>query len=105
MKKGDIILVSFPFTDFTDSKLRPAVIIAVTGFDVTACFLTTKINNQEPTDILINPTTINGLKKQSLIKPLKITTIEKNLVVGKLGKLLDVELLELNIKLKIALQL
>ena len=37
MAKGDIILVTFPFTDLTGSKLRPAVILAETAIDITVC--------------------------------------------------------------------
>ena len=33
MKKGDIVLIEFPFTDLIDSKLRPAIILLVTRFD------------------------------------------------------------------------
>ena len=105
MKKGNIILVNFPFTDFKGFKLRPAVIVAVGSYDVTACFITTKVQNAEPMDVLLNPNSFNGIKKQSLIRPLKIMTFEKSMVAGKLGNLTTEEIVELNIKLKAALQL
>mgnify|MGYP003344528084 CR=1 FL=1 len=41
MTKGDIVLIPFPFTDLTGSKLRPALILATTEHDVTVAFITT----------------------------------------------------------------
>ena len=41
MAKGDIVLITFPFTDLSGSKLRPAVILAETISDITVCFITT----------------------------------------------------------------
>ena len=41
MPKGDIILITFPFTDLSGSKLRPAIILASTTLDFTVCFITT----------------------------------------------------------------
>jgi len=38
MAKGDIVLITFPFTDLSGSKLRPAVILAETEEDLTVCF-------------------------------------------------------------------
>jgi mRNA interferase MazF len=35
MAKGDILLITFPFTDLTGSKLRPAVVLAETTLDIT----------------------------------------------------------------------
>ncbi len=34
MAKGDIVLVTFPFTDLSGSKLRPAVIIFCDDMDI-----------------------------------------------------------------------
>jgi len=35
MIKGDIVLISFPFTDLCGSKLRLAVILAASSLDLT----------------------------------------------------------------------
>jgi mRNA interferase MazF len=105
MAKGDIVLVTFPYTDLTGTKLRPAVILTETDVDITACFITTQLHWQEPTDLLLNPSYINGLKKQSLIRTGKISTLSRELVQGLLGELSMNELDELNQKLKTLLQL
>lgn len=50
MAKGNIVLITFPFTDLSGSKLRPAVVLADTGSDMTVCFITTQAGWQEATD-------------------------------------------------------
>ena len=105
MTKGDTILVTFPFTNLSGSKLRPAVILFESNLDFTACFITTQIQWQEPTDVLLLPNQNNGLRKESLIRTNKIATIDRQLAKGLLGKLNNEELLDLNSKLKLLLQL
>ncbi len=105
MAKGDIVLITFPFTDLTGSKLRPAVVLADTSLDLTACFITTQIGWNEPTDVLLTPSGTNGLRKQSLIRTSKIATLDRDLTKGILGKLTQTELADLNNKLKILFQL
>ncbi|MCU0336912.1 MAG: type II toxin-antitoxin system PemK/MazF family toxin [Sediminibacterium sp.] len=105
MAKGDILLICFPFTDLTGSKLRPAVILAETSIDITVCFITTQLQWQDSTDIRLDPTPFNGLKKQSLIRTSKIATIDKALAKGLLGKLTSVEIGEINKNLKAIFQL
>ena len=105
MAKGDIVLITFPFTDLSGSKLRPAVVLADTGFDLTVSFITTQIGWQETTDVLIIPTIVNGLRKQSLIRTSKIATLDRSLAKGLLGKLSITEITDLNSKLKVLLQL
>ena len=105
MAKGDIILITFPFTDLSGSKLRPAVILADTNDDVTVTFVTTQLKWREPTDVLLNPTSNNGLKLPSLIRTSKIATLDKTLIKGRIGKLTVDELRGLNEQLKLILKL
>jgi mRNA interferase MazF len=105
MKKSDIVLIVFPFTDLSGTKLRPAVILAETESDITVCFITTQIEWQESTDILLQPSAINGLRKQSLIRIGKIATLDKSLAKGLLGNLSENEISTLNRNLKIFFQL
>src|SRR5258706_3814520 len=105
MPKGDIVLITFPFTDLSGSKLRPAVILTDTTLDLTVCFITTQIQWQEPTDVTLLPNLTNRIKKQSLIRTSKIATLDRSLGKGLLGRLTPNELTELNNKLKLLLQL
>ncbi len=105
MVKGDIVLITFPFTGLSGSKLRPAVVLAYTTLDITTCFITTQIGWQEPTDILIPSSSASGLRKQSLIRTNKIATLDRSLARDLLGKLSHAELIDLNTQLKILLKL
>jgi len=51
MAKGEIVVITFPFTDLSGSKLRPAVILADTTQDVTVAFINTQLKWQEPTEV------------------------------------------------------
>jgi len=106
-KKGDIVLVPFPFTNLTGEKIRPALILSgkEIGDDVTLCFISSLI----PKKILNNEVLVKkegknfsntGLKTNSIIKVTKIATLEKKIILGKLG-ILDVENL---IKVKIIIK-
>lgn len=87
MTKGDIVLIPFPFSDFSGNKVRPALILFVSEDDITVCFLSTKFNRQTEFDLEIEPSEFNGLKKVSLLRLDKFATIEKELVIGRLGTL------------------
>ena len=105
MKKGNIILIPFPFTDLTGKKLRPAIILIATDYDLTVSFITSQIKWKENTDLELLPTNLNGIKIPSLIRLSKIATIDRSLAIGKLGELQHNEIMELNNKLKIIFQL
>ena len=99
MKKGDIVLLSFPFTDLKGNKIRPALVLVVSDLDIIVAFITTQFKWQNPYDILLEPNDSNGLKKTSLIRLSKITTIDKDLILGKLGELnaFDIEIINRNL--------
>ena len=96
MKKGDIILLSFPFTDLKGTKIRPALILVVSDLDVVVAFITTQFKWKNPYDILLEPNESNGLKKTSLLRLSKITTMDKDLILGKLGELDSLDMQNIN---------
>jgi len=105
MKKGDIVLIPFPFTNLKGSKKRPAVILFINDFDVIVSFITTQLKWNESTDVLIKPNLVNRLKKPSLIRTNKLATLEKILIIGKIGELKSSTLKELDNKLKVLFDL
>lgn len=96
MKKGDIVLLSFPFTNLKGNKIRPALVLFVSDLDIIVTFITTQIKWQNSNDIFLEPSDLNGLKKTSLIRLSKITTIDKELVLGKLGEVNALDLQTIN---------
>ncbi|HEY4195375.1 MAG TPA: type II toxin-antitoxin system PemK/MazF family toxin [Mucilaginibacter sp.] len=105
MSKGNIVLIPFPFTDLSGNKLRPALILIENTLDVTVSFITTQLHWQEPTDILLHPSTKNGIKKSSLVGLSKIATVDRALIAGSIGTLSSTQITELNLKLKIIFQI
>ncbi|MEK7536034.1 MAG: type II toxin-antitoxin system PemK/MazF family toxin [Patescibacteria group bacterium] len=85
-KNGVIVLVPFPFTDLTGSKIRPAVIISqnLPGDDVVVVFITSK-SGAGKFDVKIKASERNGLKINSFIKCSKMATLDKKIVLGELG--------------------
>ena len=90
---GKIVLVPFPFTDLTSTKLRPALIISKTdkdAEDLIVCFITSRINDRPSSAEFLFKTyhkdfLQSGLKVDSVIRFNKIATLNKKLVLGELG--------------------
>ncbi len=80
MKKGDIVLIPFPFTNLKGTKRRPAVILYIGESDVIVSFITSKVVSVDTQDLLVQPNEGNGLQKDSLIKTDKIATLETELI-------------------------
>ncbi len=93
-KFGDIVLTPFPFTDLSGNKVRPALVLGMEekGDDVTVCFISSVVKNKiYKFDILINEKDKNfkhtGFKSSSVIKTIKIATLDKIVILGKIGEL------------------
>lgn len=94
LSKGDIVLVPFPFTDLSQTKLRPAVVLWVdnAGNDVTSCFISSQnVNTLSPEEFAINSSdpefAATGLKVDSKIRVARIVTLERSLITRRIGKL------------------
>jgi mRNA interferase MazF len=88
-KKGTVVLVPFPFTDLSGTKVRPALIISHTARndDVTVVFITSHKQPRGAHTVQVAPTADNGLKTNSHIVCKKIATVEKKIILGELGVL------------------
>ena len=105
MRKGDIVLIRFPFTDLSGSKNRPALVLVSKQSDVVVAFITSNIIYSEHWDIVLEPNLENGLKQISIIKTSKIATLDKTLILGKIGQIDSSDLLKVNESLSILFQL
>ncbi|WP_204103475.1 MULTISPECIES: type II toxin-antitoxin system PemK/MazF family toxin [Spirulina sp. CCY15215] len=99
-KFGDVILVPFPFTDQTTIKKRPAIVISSDMYnqihiDLIAMAITSQLKSTLILgEIVVNDWSAAGLLKPSIIKPV-VMTVEKGLILRKLGKLEESDRLEL----------
>jgi len=107
---GDVVLVRFPFTDLSTAKLRPAVVLATHGDDLTIVGIFSGLP-QPPRETWIPLSTEDpafshtGLKTSSLIKAERIAVIEQSVVVRKLGSLTPAKMDEVKRAVKLALNL
>lgn len=99
MKKGEIVLIPFPFTDLSGLKNRPALVLINSEVDITVAFISSQLKSEADYDLLLLPSEINGLKKKSILKISKLATLEKNLILGKLGNLDEIEMKKVDRKL------
>ena len=99
-KLGDVVLLSFPYTNATQSKKRPALVLADTqDGDIIVCRITSKSKGTD-FDVEILDWQKAGLRVSSTARLHKIATLEKALVAVRLGKLTDNDLLQVKKKVK-----
>lgn len=103
LKKGDIVLVNFPFTDLSQTKLRPAVLLSANERlnEFTLCFISSqKIDKLTPEEFSLLETDSEfldtGLKTASKIRVTRLITLQRQLIVRRLGCLGDQQMQILN---------
>ncbi len=92
-RRGDVILVPFPFTDFRTSKQRPALVISAESFnstrnDVLVAAITPQIPSSLASDEFLipqNDLAACGLPKPSIIRLNKLVALHQQLVIKRLG--------------------
>jgi mRNA interferase MazF len=84
---GDVVLVDFPFTAGTQSKLRPALVLLDAGdADILVARITTQ-TVKTSYDVLLTDWRQAGLLAPSAVRLHKLVTVEKILVNRVLGRL------------------
>ena len=87
--KGDVVVVPFPFSDLTQAKRRPALVIAdLEGDDAILCQITSRFVKDKYA-ITVNDDDFEqgGLKQSSNIRPNRIFTADSGIVLYRAGSL------------------
>lgn len=86
--KGDLVVVPFPFSDLTNSKKRPALVVAeLNGDDRILCQITSQANDEHAIQITQNDCDDGGLNQTSNVRPGKIFTADKSVIIRRVGHL------------------
>lgn len=87
--RGDLVVVTFPFSDLSGSKLRPALVVGVAGRgDFILCQLTSQSYNADGIEIDPVADVSDGkLRGTSYARPLKLFTANQRLIQGVIGEL------------------
>ena len=94
--KGDILILSYPFSDFTSQKRRPALLIASPkGNDIIICQITSQVHYDSLSISLEEGDFVQGsLHQKSYIRPNKLISIDKKLILYKAGKISNIKINE-----------
>ena len=91
-QRGDIVLVSFPFTDLSGVKVRPALIVsAISGPDMTLAFISSRLPATAPPDAYVLQTSdaefaASGLRQTSVFQMGHLVTLHEGLVTRRIGR-------------------
>ena len=86
-RPGEIVLLSFPFTDATEVKRRPALVLLDTGDEDIVVGRVTSQVAQGPFDVELAEWREAGLLLPSVVRVHKVATLGKRLVERRLGAL------------------
>lgn len=107
-KKGDVVLIPFPFTDLTSAKTRPAVIVSMGSYEqATGNFMVamiTSVPQFTPYDYEVKDWQTANLLAPSWVRT-KIATINPRLVRYKPGSLTKTDIIEVEKRIRLALGL
>lgn len=89
MSAGDVVLLQFPFSDLSGSKLRPAVVLADVGRgDFIACQVTTNRDaDAMAVELLPASFSAGGLHATSYVRPGKLFTAHQSIVAKRVARL------------------
>ncbi|MEW5947517.1 MAG: type II toxin-antitoxin system PemK/MazF family toxin [bacterium] len=85
--RGDVVVVPFPFSDLTQAKRRPALIIAaLEGDDYILCQITSRnISDRYAVSVEDADFDDGSLKQSSNVRPNRIFTADQNIILYRIG--------------------
>ena len=88
---GDVVLAPFPFTDLSQVKIRPAVIVADVGMhDWILCEVTSSTRRRNRSIVIEPDDMADGrLRFRSWARPDRLATLNDRVFEGTLGRLTD----------------
>lgn len=99
--KGDVVVIPFPFSNLTQTKRRPALVItALEGDDLILCQITSQtVKDKYAIPINDNDFETGSLKQLSNARPNRIFTADNHIVFYRIGHLKTGKLIEVIEKL------
>ena len=115
VQRGDVVLVDYPYTMGGATKMRPVLVIQNDRDNqrlrntIVAQITSTTRRALEPTQLLIEMATPegqqSGLRQNSVVNSVNLLTLDKSMILRKIGKLPDSIMQKVNNCLKTALEL
>ena len=80
--RGDVVVIEFPFSDFSKAKRRPAFVVAdLLGDDIILCQITSRAKTDKYSIKLEEEDFASGkLSAKSVVRPNRIFTAEKSMI-------------------------
>ena len=84
--KGDVVVVPFPFSDLTQAKRRPALVVSeLEGDDLLLCQITSQPKDNTSVPLTTKDFSSGTLPVNSYIRPTRIFTADKSTIIRKAG--------------------
>ncbi len=107
--QGDIVVVRFPFTDGSEFKKRPALILSNAKVNKTGDYLlvqiTSKTHHDDLSMIIDNRDCSNPLPLKSSIRAHKIFTAHESLLLSKISKVTPFFLKQVSVKINTLMEI
>jgi mRNA interferase MazF len=94
--KGDIVVIPFPFSDLSQAKRRPALVIApLEGNDVVLCQITSKtVKDTYSISIDEADFTSGSLRQPGNIRPNRLFTADSHIILYQVGSIRKEKLIQ-----------
>ena len=98
--KGDVVVLPYPFSDFSSLKRRPALVVAELSDDVILCQITSnKVADTYAIPIKRSDFATGRLRKNSNVRPNRLFTADSKTILYRAGKLKSSKVSEVTAKI------